>query len=452
VEEINLPLVPVSQGQTISLPFIEKSFIAQPDATSGPVAVEPTPVVTEDPTPRPEGNTDTTTGTVTVTPVIVQNTAPTTVTQTIAVIESEKNRLNSDSGIYYDEYFYTFSESVGAAEFYINSRDNNIGVLVFQSQTEGGPWTNIVRNSGADAQAITTNDRDTKALRVLNGGRSLEHLGSLNGKSYNFFGTSRWYEDQLKLLWTHNPDSGRYYMIRVYKGKNHGGQGKGGTYGFKLYYPADVLATEQSYVNGFSPTVGFDMSFWDGGWTFLNNITADAINFNFNNFNPGSPGVNPSDPGVIAAEQVFDIQVTGLRPDTDHKFYIEGVDKTADCKQVGRILNGGLQSDANGELQFSFYYYPSIESLDVTSEAAAATQMIAASKAVKIENTDGSSRSETVIQVKNYIKSVFNAPPQPAAIPTMSDGGGASGSAVPLEGGNGLGGREYIYENNVHFV
>lgn len=450
VEEINLPLIPISEGQTISLPFIEKSFIAQPDATTGPRVVDE-----EDPA-KPEGNTDITTGTITVTPVVVQNTAPVTVTQTISVIESEKNKLNSDSGIYYDEYFYTFSESTGAAEFYINSRDNNIGVLVFQSQTEGGPWTNIIRNSGSDALAITSNDRDTKGLRVLNGGRSIEHLGSLDGKGYNFFGTSRWYEDQLKLLWTHSPDSGRYYMIRVYKGKKHGGifggQGKSGTYGFKLYYPADVSATEQNYVNGFSPTVGFDMSFYDGGWSFLNNITADAINFNFNNFNPGSPGVNPSDPGVIAAEQAFDIHITGLRPNTDHKFYIEGVDKTTECKQVGRILGGGLQSDANGELRFTFYYYPSIESVDVTSEAAAATQMIAASKAVKIENTDGSSRAEAVIQVKNYIKSVFNAPPQPAAIPSLGGQEFVSGVNERVDNGPGGGGKTEIYENNVNFV
>lgn len=455
VEEINLPLVSVSGGATVSLPFIEKSFIAQPDATSGPVVppvVVTANVVANVVSNTAGGNTDITTGTITVTPVVVQNTAPTTVTQTISVIESEKNRLNSDSGIYYDEYFYTFSESAGAAEFYINSRDNNIGVLVFQSQTEGGPWTNIVRNSGSDAQAITSNDRDTKGLSVLNGGRSIEHLGSLDGKSYNFYGTSRWYEDQLKLLWSHSPDSGRYYMIRVYKGKKHGGvfggQGTAGTYGFKLFYPADVSATEQSYVNGFSPTVCFDMSFWDGGWSFLNNITADAINFNFNNFNPGSPGVNPSDPGVIAAEQAFDVHITGLRPSTDHKFYMEGVDKTANCKQVGRILNGGLQSDANGELQFTYYYYPTIQSVDVTSEAAAATQMIAATKAVKIENTDGSSRSEAVIQVKNYIKSVFNAPPQPAAIPTITSGAGTM-SGIPIEGGNGVGGREWFAENNI---
>lgn len=425
VEEVNLPLVPVSEGSTVSLPFIEKTFVAQPDATWGPIE-PPGP-----PPPPPQPNT--VTGTITVTPVVTQNATPTTVTQTISVIESEKNTLNSDSGIYYDEYFYTFSESAGAAEFYINARDNNLGVLIFQSQTEGGPWTSIVRNSGSDAQAITTNDISSKGLSVLNGGRKIEHPGSLEGKGYYFYGTSIWYEDQLKLLWTHNPDAGRYYMVRVYKGKKHGGflqSSKAGTYGFKLYYPADVVASEQDYANGFSPTVNFDMSFWLGGWGFLNMPTASAINFDFNQFNPAAPGINPSSPGVIAAEQAFDVRVTGLRPNTDHKFYVEGVDSTSSCKQVGKILGGGLQTDANGDMTFTFYYYPTIESVDVTSEAAAATEMLASSKAVKVENTDGSSKSESVIQVKNYIKKVFTAPPLPAAVPTIPSVGGSGVAPV----------------------
>lgn len=441
VEEVNLPMVPVSEGPSVSLPFIEKTFISQPDATAGPI---------EPPGPPPGPNT--VTGTITVTPVVNQNTAPTTVTQTISVIESEKNRLNSDSGIYYDEYFYTFSESAGAAEFYINSRDNNIGVLIFQSQTEGGPWTNIIRNSGSDSLAITTNDISSKGLSVLNGGRKIEHPGSLEAKGYFFFGTSVWHEDQLKLLWTHNPDNGRYYMVRVYKGQKHGGflqSSRSGTYGFKLFYPADIIATEQNFVNGFSPTVNFDMSFWDGGWGFVNSSAAAAINFNFNGFNPAAPGINPSSPGVIAAEQAFEVRVTGLRPNTDHKFFVEGADKTADCKQVGRILGGGLQTDANGEMTFIFYYYPTIESVDVASEAAAATEMLASTKAVKVENTDGSSRSESVIQVKNYIKRVFNAPPQPAAIPTIPATNDVPGGGSTYSDPAYLGSGQLFVENRL---
>lgn len=418
VEEVNLPMVPVSKGATISLPYIEKTFISQLGATAGPVEPPVLPTANNDTGTGTGTGTgtpltpNTVTGTITITPVVIQNSTPTTVTQTQSVIESEKNRLNSDSGIYYDEFFYTFSASSGAAEFYITGRDNNLGVLIFQSQTEGGPWTNIVRNSGSDASAITTNDIATHGLNVLNGGRKIEHPNSLEGKGYYFYGTSIWYEDHFKLQWTHNPDSGRYYMIRVYKGRNHGAHGDDGTYGFKLLYPADVPALNQSYVNGWSPTVGFDMSYWTGA--FAVDLGAALMNYNFTGYNPASPGINPQSPGVIASEQGFDVRVTGLRPNTDHRFYIEGVDNTASCKQVGRVLGGGLQTDANGEINFVFYYYPTIESVDVTSEAAAAVEMLASSKAVRVVNTDGSSSSESVIQVKNYVKKVFNAPPIPA--------------------------------------
>ena len=442
VEEINLPLAPVSGGTNVSLPYIEKSFLSQPDATNGPITVD-----------ADLGTTDTITGTIVITPVVQQNTASATVTKTISVIESEKNTLNSDSGVFYDEYFYTFSESAGTAQFYINSRDNNIGVIVYQSQAENGPFTNIVRNSGSDAQAITTPDIDSNGLRVLNGGRSIEHPGSLDTKGYYFTGTSVWHEDQLKLLWNHNPDAGRYYMIRVYKGKKHGGlfggQGKSGTYGFKLYYPADVLESQQDYVNGFSPTINFDMSYWSGSWGFIGAPAMSPINFNFSGFNPGSPGINPSDPGVIASEQAFEVRVTGLRPNTDHKFFVEGTDKSASCKQVGRILGGGLQSDSNGDLEFIYYYFPAIQSVDVTSEAAAATEMVVASKAVRVVNTDASSFSESVIQVKNYTKRVFNAQPQPAAIPSFGSPGGETVLTDRVTVG---GGRDFLYQEFVREV
>ena len=374
----------------------------------------------------------------------------------------------TDAGIYYDDYFYTFSASTGAANFYISSRDNNIGVLVYQSITENGPWTNsnIIRNSGSDAAAITTPDIDANGLNILNGGRKIEHPGSLVGKGYYFFGTSIWYEDQLKLSWTHNPDGGRYYMIRVFKGRNHGGQGRSGTYGFKLNYPADLVATAYDYTNGWGTTSGYDMSNWNGFSMITGlggfDVNFSPINFDYFNFNPTAPATTSSDPGAISAEQAFDIHVTGLRPDTDHKFFIEGLDKTANCKQVGRILGVGLQTDSNGVLDFVYYYYPTIESVDVTTEAAAATEMVAATKSVRIVNTDNTSQSQSVIQLKNYIKKVFTAPPQPAVYQPVGSGTVNITSQGNLQaiveridngpGGGGGGGREFLGQSNVNEV
>ena len=463
VEEINLPLISVGGGTTTSLPFVEKSLFFQPDATNGPVvtvntattntattntATTNTATTNTVTTNTAIGNTNVETGTITVTPVVQQNTAPTAVTQTISVVESQKNTLNSDAGIYYDDFYYTFSESAGAAEFYINSRDNNIGVLIFQSSSQNGPWTTITKNSGSDAVPIETADIYSKGLTGLNGNRSIEHPGSLDIKGYYFYGTSVWHEDQFKLLWNHNPASGRYYLVRVFKGKKHGGlfggQGSAGTYGFKLFYPADVQVTSTDYINGWTSTLGYDMSFYIGALSFDGSAYVNPINYDFTGLNPSSPGINPSDPGVIAAEQGFSIRITGLRPDTNHTFLVEGANKTSSCRQTGTVLGAGLKSDSNGVLEFVYYYYPTIASVDVTSEAAAATEMVAASKAVQVINTDGSSSAQSVIQVKNYIKKVFNAPPVTAAnvsVETIDNGPGGGG-----------GGREFIYENNVNFV
>lgn len=444
-DEINIPIEPPGGGggDPTTLPFIEKVFISQPDATNGPVVA---PVV--DPvTPPPVVNIDT--GTITITPVVANTTQ--TVTKTIDVIQSQKNTLHSDNGYYYDEFFFTFSQSAGAAEFYINSQDNNIGVIIFQSKTQGGPWTTQVRNSGTDALPITSSDVTTKYLSPLNDYKPIEHQGSLDTKSYYFTGTSRWNEDQLKMLWTHNPDNGQYYMIRVYKGDHHsgflgGGGGNAGHYGFKLFYPADVTETVNDPANGWSPTINFPLGIYFGGFDATFGITLNPIAFDFSNLNPALPGINPSDPGVISNEQLFNVKITGLRANTAHKFYLEGVDKSANCKQTGKVLGEGLVTDANGELEFVFYYYPVIETTNVTTEAAAVTEMVAATKTVKVVNTDNTSRAESTLQVKNYIKKVFTAPPVPAVVvpapvveEVVSPGPGSSGALMgPAIGGSSL--------------
>jgi hypothetical protein len=81
--------------------------------------------------------------------------------------------------------------------------------------------------------------------------------------------------------------------------------------------------------------------------------------------------------------------------------------------------------------------------------------MVVSSKAVKIQNEDLSSISESIIQVQNYIKRVFNAPPQPAAIPSFGSEGAGSGSSDRIDngpGGGGGGGRIDMNFEMVHWV
>ncbi len=86
--------------------------------------------------------------------------------------------------------------------------------------------------------------------------------------------------------------------------------------------------------------------------------------------------------------------------------------------------------------------------------------MVAASKAVKLSSTDGTSTATTVLQVSNYIRRVFTAPPEVAAIPSF--GGGQADPSLPRGvrgydadrvdngpgGGGGLGRVNMNYEND----
>jgi hypothetical protein len=171
--------------------------------------------------------------------------------QRIVCVEQSQRSTNRSSSRnnpnVFEDFFFTMSSTSGPVEFYINSRDNLIGAEIFQSSSPEGPWTSTI--TSASALPITQGDVAAKGLRTLNNGARIEHLGSLDRKSTPS-GTSwgTWLEDQFKLLWSHNPDRGIYYRIRIFKGPRDaglfGGQGKRGTFGFKLCYPTDTPVNE----------------------------------------------------------------------------------------------------------------------------------------------------------------------------------------------------------------
>jgi len=212
VEEININMYNIAEDDG-TLPYVEVPFVSQTRATDGPLVGDTVPTVTQ---------------------IIT------------SIIQSERNRNASDSGNVFEEFFYTFSATSGNAELYLNARDNNIGVEIAQASSPNGPWLAIVTSTSA--AAIQSVDVTTKGLQTLNGSRRIEHLGTPEIKSYPgspVFGN--FWEDQLKLLWNHNPSNGIYVRVRIYKGKKHGGifgQGRTGTFGYKLFYPTDTTVNQ----------------------------------------------------------------------------------------------------------------------------------------------------------------------------------------------------------------
>lgn len=424
----------------VTLPFNEFTLVAQNDATEVDSEVPDVtqPGVTQPGVTQPEG------------PVEV-----TVVTQTTAVaFQSQRSTARSDNGLIFEEFFYTFSTLAGPVEFYINSRDNNIALEVFQATTLAGEYVSVF--SSAAAQSITNADIAAKDLRVLNDGRKIEQPGQLRRKSYGPVGG--FLEDQFKLLWTHNPNDGIYYKLRVYKGSNRGGQGRAGTFGFKLFYPTDVVTRETravlnpanfSYtgvVHGVSPS------------EFTITLSTQFIDIGFlRTFGLGE---------FISDAQKFSIAVTGLKPNTFHKFVFDGSDQTAKCTQsrTSTTNTSGLLTDANGTLNFDFYFDAGIN--EATSDLEQQNKLAAAVAGIKVfsvESYDSNSRATGSIGLKYYTGIPFGyADPvglntsQTATMASTSDNtrpqfsGGNAGTLPSFEIAQSV--NDAIDRSNVRFI
>ena len=363
--ELNLEFKPEDNSTgVVTLPFNEFTIVSQNDATDGSV----------------EG------------PVEV-----TVVTQTTSVaIQSQRSTSNSDLGAVYEEFFYTFSTLAGPVEFYIAGRDNNMALEVFQSLTPGGDYVSTY--TSAAALPITNADITSKGLSVLNDGRKIEHPGSMERKSYGPVGG--WIEDHFKLTWIHNPNDGIYYKIRIYKGKKSGGflqSSKAGTFGYKLYYPSDLVNRETRVVPN---PANFE---YNG---VVHNVTPSEFTIALTTqyiYGDIFGSIPLGD--FISDAQKFEISITGLKPNTYHKFVFDGDDQTSKCSQsrTSTTNTSGLLTDANGTLNFDFYYDAGIN--EATSDLEQQNKLAAAKAGIKVftvQSYDGNSKTTGSIGMKYY--------------------------------------------------
>lgn len=373
--ELNLEFRPEDSSiGIITLPFNEFTIISQNDATDG--VDTGTPGVPGAPGGEAEG------------PLEV-----TVVTQTTSIsLQSQRSTSNSNDGTVFEEFFYTFSTLAGPVEFYINGRDNNMALEVFQSLTPGGNF--VTTFTSAAAQAITNADIISKELNVLNDGRKIEHPGTLERKSFGPVGG--WIEDQFKLLWTHNPNDGIYYKIRIYKGSKSGGflqSSRRGTFGYKLYYPSDVVTRETRTVPN---TANFEFR------GVVYNVTPPEFTITLSTqYNLRGTEIG----NFISDAQKFNISIAGLKPNTYHKFMFDGEDQTSKCSQsrTSTTNTTGLLTDVNGILNFDFYYDAGID--EATSDFEQQNKLataIAGTKVFIVESYDGNSKTTGSIGMKYY--------------------------------------------------
>jgi hypothetical protein len=180
--------------------------------------------------------------------------------------------------------------------------------------------------------------------------------------------------------------------LRVYKGENHGAQGRGGTYGYKLFYPTDAVTTQTT-------TTTNPSRFTFNGT--VSSITPPEFTLLMTSRDIARGGTRT----FIADSQLFQIAVTGLKPNTYHQFIFNTEDQTAKCSQVrtSTTNTNGLLSDANGVVTFDFYYDAGIteasSDLQQQNRLAAA---VAGTKTFVLQSYDGNSRASGSLNLKYY--------------------------------------------------
>ena len=139
----------------------------------------------------------------------------------------------------------------------------------------------------------------------------------------------------------------------------------------------------------------------------------------------------------------------GTTPYVTHSFYFEGRDLTSNCKQAGGTMGSGLKSDADGILEFVFYYYPDTEPTTSVTAGVATADMASGTKAISVRNADGTSHADSSLQVKQYEKdAVANTTTTSTAIsttlPTLVEATGGDYVSIGGAGGRVLEDRYYV--------
>ena len=412
VTVVNLPLQ-TGTPDPILLPYDEEVIVAQTIATSGPTT-------TTDPTTPVTSNT------------YVQFTA------TVDCVNKTTSR-SENAPFFFEEWDFTMSRTAGPVAIFMNCTDNDTALEILQS-TDPTFATSTVAKTTADARVITSSEQRAGGRAYLIAGRRRWELGpTLNRQVVGPVGF--FINDGYALEFNHTPGSGLYYRVRVYKGIRRGDDAQPGTYAYRIYYPADRLSGGLTGTTGdteltdprdiavvLTPyyrydgtvtnstdlvsTVVTDYSYVTGGGTsgFIGagvslQQTDNSTSLASKNGNPQGPQVLPAEvPLYAVAEQAYPITVEGLRPNTIHNFFFEGVDLSNRTIQSGGDFSTPLISNENGTLDFMFYAGSDITS--PTTEIQQVAQLVsqpAIFSAFSINNTDGTSTATGTITPSTFV-------------------------------------------------
>lgn len=364
-------------GTAICLPYEEYTLINQSVATDGAVVVTPPPPVISDPNPTP-----------TPTPVPVCN------QQLVKVDISNRSSASHPNGMVWEDWAFTFSsKAYSPVELFMNCEYADTAVVIYQTKTP-------VERNFTNADILTTSQYATPNIAntpaVLPGGKAYKVGGReswSNGPGFKAGNMSvaggLWIESSYRMSWNHDPSKGNYYTVRVYKGGinsfangvvvNLSTQNKFGQYAFRLWYPVCKEAYTPPVVeqptnfqyngvlalqNSKQPILATSSSLPKNTWP-----VAKIINVRLPNRQGGFNVVERVQQQSVVANMLgYQIKVTGLRPDTAHKIYIDWEDMTGNTllSITGNtsawikgfpdsVTPGTIPSDASGQIIGTVY-------------------------------------------------------------------------------------------------
>lgn len=238
-----------------------------------------------------------------------------------------------------------------SAALYIDSPNFPTTVDIYQGNT--------LLFTGAQAVALTSDDK----TRLHSNTVPSSWFDGVNFSSLSVSGDT--VQGSGKITWTHNPNNGQEYTVITNQSQfNPAAQWR---YALEYFTDSSVISCSGITPNN-SPYTGSLTAGPDFHYVWILNADTGSVAIP-NGVNPAfavyqwgghvtrtPPPVGFGGALFIVPNQHFMIGVNGLKPNSVHNFFVNGVDKTGECAQIGKGIGSGLMSDSNGNLQFVFYF------------------------------------------------------------------------------------------------
>jgi hypothetical protein len=366
IKEINITTKP-STG-TPDIPYTDHPLISQPGATDGPIA-----------NTSSGSSSNTSTGTIISKPSS-NNSSNTTQAYVFTAYSQRSTNYSKLSPYVYDD-FIIYSTSTETEKLWMGCEGRETAIEIFESTSADGPWTSIT--TSATAQYIdptvdlgpTTWGKEIAPWTDLHFRQDLVKVRSgysgstVERKSYGPVGD--FIADQYKMSWTKG-SVGKYTRIRVYKGDvfSEGAS----SYVFYTYGLMEQLISSSSSPDTpalLPATLPTTMIY--GGW--VSNIEQDGLFYQYtSSYFATRTGANYTAGYVCPNSQSLHITFDGLKPNTKHRLYLNGVALTRFCKLSPQISFVGVVPDyslgvdpvsnINGRIELTLYLDSSVMPAD----------------------------------------------------------------------------------------